>query len=511
MRSALAFAGLLLSFSAAAQPFNKIYNTADNWDFAISLCANSDGGYTELGFSGFAPSSATVVKRLAPTGAVIWSHTFGKDIWRVVRQTADGGFVLFGDGTLSTDPKKVVPKIIRITADGQFLWGREFLITNPDGTPGNYAQGVAMVIDPADQGFVVGGTFYTQLATIYEPWLGKLDAKGNKIWLDAFHNIDPVGNSSIAAVSVPSGGGAIGVGTFGDLQGTVLQMFATEANAKGGLMFYDSYPITGQTGWARLADITPVPGTKTARVSGTLRNFTQLKLNNSVMVEGLLDEATLHLTFASVLWDATPKFTNVLMTNSSVVMDPNGKGFYLGGEVTWTEGGVFKNGFREAIWIHAVAPLFGMRYGDGDGPFETNLKDLDGTPAIPSLGGPGFVSAVEIRQPAMPYSGDDVVRANAGGSAGACESKTPISGAQIQTIELLKHPRIRTWNLQPYKVPVADRAVTVQPCSAIEGAAHKAPAPAQFAPGATPPELPALTPAQPYLKPCEGFCMPDER
>ena len=53
----IAFAGLLLSFSAAAQPFNKIYNTVDKWDFAISLCVNSDGGYTELGFSGFQPNS----------------------------------------------------------------------------------------------------------------------------------------------------------------------------------------------------------------------------------------------------------------------------------------------------------------------------------------------------------------------------------------------------------------------------------------------------------------------
>src|SRR5260370_39479162 len=102
---------------AAAQKFNRIYNTVDRWDFAISISPTSDGGYAELGFSGFSPTSATVLTRRKADGTVLWAHTYGRAIWRVVRQTSDGGVLLFGASTHSTDPHLIVPKSVSIDRD----------------------------------------------------------------------------------------------------------------------------------------------------------------------------------------------------------------------------------------------------------------------------------------------------------------------------------------------------------------------------------------------------------
>src|SRR5260221_204838 len=173
---------------AAAQKFNRIYNTVDRWDFAAAILATREGGYVELGYSGFSPTSATVFTRLKADGTVLWARTYSRAIWRVVRQTSDGGFLLFGDGILSTDTQRVVPKIIKISGDGQFQWGHEFLPTNNDGTPGNYAIGTALEIEPESGALLVGGIFYIQPIIIYEPWLAKLDANGNKVWLVAYAN-----------------------------------------------------------------------------------------------------------------------------------------------------------------------------------------------------------------------------------------------------------------------------------------------------------------------------------
>ncbi|HXB55390.1 MAG TPA: hypothetical protein VN461_11440 [Vicinamibacteria bacterium] len=473
MRKTLAACLLLAIGNAAAQPFNRIYNTVDLWDFAISICPTEDGGYALLGFSGFQPTSTTILTRLAPNGKVLWAHSYGRNIWRVVRQTRDGGFVLFGDSPMSTDPSRIVPKIIKLDAKGVFRWGQEFLITNADGTPGTYAQGVALAVDPLDGSFLVGGTFYSQPFIGYEPWLGKVGAEGNKQWVVAYHNLPPTANASIRAVVRTQQGGVIGVGEFSIPAAGVQQLFVAQVEPDGTPGGYQSYQIVGQNGWAAITDVATIVGDGHSRIVGTVRNFkfcitaNCLAQLNAVVLSAVLDEATLNLSSGVVLWDTTAQFT----TAASLIVGMPREAFFVGGQVMWTKNNVFMPGFREALWIQVAQGangIVGKRYGDGDGPFETNLLDLDRAVAGPNPA--GFVSAVEIYKGGGTYSGENVVRTDVQGDSGSCQSTPPMFQTTFTTWEIGRRSEVRTWDLQRFKLEASTRRLTSVPCTQTEGA-----------------------------------------
>jgi hypothetical protein len=452
--------------NAMAQKFSNIYSST-GWDFAISISATTDGGSVELGVSGLGPTAGTIVTRLSPTGAVLWAASYGDALWHVVRQTSDGDFVLFGEGTLSTNPNRIVPKILKIDGRGRFKWGREFLPTNDNGTPGNYARGMALVIEPKTGDLLVGGSFYPNLLLVaHEPWLAKLNANGNKVWLVAYANLNPNANSGISAVVSPVGGGLIGVGGYS--AANLLQPFVAQVSPIGTPGGYFSYKIAGQTGWTDIADVISM-GNKHSRIAGTMHDLkfcsaAGVCLNplNTVAFTADLDETVLSLKGGQALWDSTAQFTYA----NSVEVDSEHQAFFIGGQATGSNQlGV---SFREALFIESgQAGFFGQRYREGGSKVQTELKDLDRVAAKP-----GFVSAVAMYESGKKFSANQVLRTDMHGDSGAqsCQSPTPIFTTPLEIVPVPQPYRPRTWDLQHFTVKVRRHKMGTIPCGSFEAA-----------------------------------------
>ena len=79
-----------------------------SWDHADSVIQTGDGGYLVAG----GQESGLWVARLDPSGNVVWERTYNAGSGAIIRQTSDGGCVVFSND------------LLRLDSNGNLLWAK---------------------------------------------------------------------------------------------------------------------------------------------------------------------------------------------------------------------------------------------------------------------------------------------------------------------------------------------------------------------------------------------------
>ena len=132
------------------------------------------------------------IVKINANGVKKWDKTFGgnsTDEFRSVSQTSDGGYILGGHTNSGLNGDKTEASkgatdywIVRVDSLGNKLWDKTI--------GGSLAEYLAVVKQTADGGFIIGGTSNSNITGdksetskgITDYWIVKLDASGNKLW-----------------------------------------------------------------------------------------------------------------------------------------------------------------------------------------------------------------------------------------------------------------------------------------------------------------------------------------
>ncbi len=149
-------------------------------DGAQAIIQTNDGGYAVAGYTDFGTNSKSFyVARLDASGNLSWSRYIegGEYEWAYsIAQTTDGGFVvggIKGDGVATFNLY-----IVKLDANGNFLWGREIGTANDDR--------LSHVIPTSSGGCIAVG-FVQPSAGQYRAYIAHLSSGGNLIWDRTLH------------------------------------------------------------------------------------------------------------------------------------------------------------------------------------------------------------------------------------------------------------------------------------------------------------------------------------
>ena len=152
-------------------------------------------GQTTSKGAGF--SDAWILK-LDPQGNLLWEMTFGEmkeDRAQVVRQTADGGFIVAGD-TISHGKVNRDMWLFKLDAHGKLQWERTF--------GGHDEEQVRDLQLTQDGGFILVGDTESQGAGKHDAWIIKTDAQGELLWEQTFGGTED--DEASAIQPLPDGG-----------------------------------------------------------------------------------------------------------------------------------------------------------------------------------------------------------------------------------------------------------------------------------------------------------------
>lgn len=162
------------------EQWNRTFGGASS-DSATSVLQASDGGYIFAGYTnsfGAGSSDGYLVKTDA-SGRMLWSMPVGGagyDNLNSIQKTNDGGYILSGS-TDSYEGIYINAWLIKIDANGNQQWSKTF-----PGIDGNtYARSVQQT---TDGGYIFAGSIDMSLNArgMFDAWLVKTDASGNKLW-----------------------------------------------------------------------------------------------------------------------------------------------------------------------------------------------------------------------------------------------------------------------------------------------------------------------------------------
>lgn len=149
---------------------------AGDWSYAMT--GTRDGGLAAAGRteSQGAGREDLWVVRVDGDGNRIWDRAYGgpaADRARSIVETRDGGFVVAG-ATESKGAGEFDVWVLKLDARGELLWDRHF------GGPG--ADWASAVVETRDGGFAIAAYTQDTLATPFDAWVLKLDARGERLW-----------------------------------------------------------------------------------------------------------------------------------------------------------------------------------------------------------------------------------------------------------------------------------------------------------------------------------------
>ena len=114
------------------------------------------------------------VLKLNADGSVAWQKTYaGSAEASSAQQTADGGFIVVGEGDVNSDDW-----VLKLNADGSPVWRKTYGVFL-----GGYDQSVHQT---ADGGYVVAGTTYNFGPSENDAWVLKLNADGSVAWQKSY-------------------------------------------------------------------------------------------------------------------------------------------------------------------------------------------------------------------------------------------------------------------------------------------------------------------------------------
>lgn len=204
---------------------------------SYSITQTKDGGYALAGYttSSGAGNSDMIIVKLESTGSLQWSKTIGgmsgEYAYSIIR-TNDGGYALAGI-TQSFGAGGIDVYIAKLDASGLLQWSRAI------GGPGNdYAYSI---IQTADFGYAVGGSYYMPQNGLYSMYIVKLNSSGSLLWSQTVCGInEETGNSIVQA----SDGGYVLAGNTYSIPGHY-NKFIAKIDASGLLQWTNAVMAIG--------------------------------------------------------------------------------------------------------------------------------------------------------------------------------------------------------------------------------------------------------------------------
>ena len=145
---------------------------------AYAITISSDGGYVAAGCQEVEGKSGELwVAKLNGNGELVWSHTYGDDLWdeaRSISPTADGGFIIAGSIEYS-DNRRTECYILKISATGDYLWERQYGDQDSDDVANDIRQ-------TGDGGYILAGYSEFFNSSLSNPWILKLNSDGYEDW-----------------------------------------------------------------------------------------------------------------------------------------------------------------------------------------------------------------------------------------------------------------------------------------------------------------------------------------
>ena len=174
---------ILISHILCAQEWTQTYGGIDS-HFGFSVKQTIDGGYI---IAGSVENSMGIddvfLLKVDQSGDTLWSKKYGgaeNDYGNVVRQTNDGGYVIFGHwrsfGSGGTDMF-----LIKTDENGNELWTKNF-----GGGDNEYGYSIE---ETNDGGFILCGATESIGLGEYDVYLIKTDINGNMIWDKTFGGV----------------------------------------------------------------------------------------------------------------------------------------------------------------------------------------------------------------------------------------------------------------------------------------------------------------------------------
>jgi len=190
------------------------------FDAVYGLQATPEGGYIVGGISLSGPGGTKTsanqgsfdywVVRLNAKGDPLWEQTFGglgREFWARARQTADGGFLLFGSSASETSGNKSSPHyglddawILRLNPAGEKLWEQTY--------GGMNREHVSEVVETPEGGLLVvgwsnsspGGNKTSPSYGNGDAWILMLNADGSTRWEQSYGGKDVDSLSSVVVL-----------------------------------------------------------------------------------------------------------------------------------------------------------------------------------------------------------------------------------------------------------------------------------------------------------------------
>lgn len=187
-------------------------------------------------------ASLTEVCTLA-RGATGWSKTYGganaegmDDIYPVVIQTSDGGFLLTGD-TRSYGAGSNDAYFVKTDANGNMQWNKTY-----GGPLNDYATGLCQTTDGGYAVMATTSSYGAGHDDSYDFWLLKTDTNGNLMWNKTYGG---TGNDTAYTVSQTPDGGYVLMGFTSSYGAGGYDAWVVKTNASGNMQWSKTYGGTG--------------------------------------------------------------------------------------------------------------------------------------------------------------------------------------------------------------------------------------------------------------------------
>lgn len=213
--------------------FQKIYGGNYGEDDGRSIQQTGDGGYIIAGFS--RKSATNLDIKLIKTNSVgdsLWVRTYGgpaNEEAKSVRETTDGGYIVAGY-TKSFGAGNSDALLMKIDSAGNLLWTKTYGNTN--------VETANTVRQTTDGGFILFGTATTNTSSYDNAYLIKTDALGDTLWTKTIGtNADDIGTY----VQQTPDSGYILTGTLANINGGASDVFLAKTNSLGAVQWVKTY------------------------------------------------------------------------------------------------------------------------------------------------------------------------------------------------------------------------------------------------------------------------------
>ena len=247
--------------------WNKTLGGGAN-DYLSNIIPTNDGGFLLGGYSGsdISDNKSQASKglfdywivKIDASGNKVWDKTFGgesNDFLNKIISTNDGGYLLGGhSGSNNTGDKSQGSKgqgdywVVKIDASGNKVWDKTF-----GGSSVDFA--LKSIISTSDGGYLLGGTSLSnntgdksQISRgLYDYWVIKIDASGNKVWDKTFGG----GSSDLLNSIIPTNDGGYLLGGF-----SYSGIGGDKSEASKGNGYYDYWVVKINANGAKVWDRT---------------------------------------------------------------------------------------------------------------------------------------------------------------------------------------------------------------------------------------------------------------